>query len=182
MPLPEPGDIGVAGHRGVDRASLGACERPTHEASGWGYRRTLAFCDAPEANGSAVQVLGDETRRGIARECVDTGLRDVTIDRTTRESVRAKLRAMVRRILRKHGYPPDKQEKATVTVLEQAEVLSEGWRRPEFAVEGLPFPTGPTGTSIRRFLILSSLVGQSVPYCELSAGRSGYREPVGDRS
>ena len=68
-----------------------------------------------------------ETRRGIARECVDTGLRDVTIDRTTRESVRAKLRAMVRRILRKHGYPPDKQEKATVTVLEQAEVLSEGW-------------------------------------------------------
>ena len=74
-----------------------------------------------------MQVLGDETRRGIARECVDTGLRDVTIDWTTRESVRAKLRAMVRRILRKHSYPPDKQEKATVTVLEQAEVLSEGW-------------------------------------------------------
>ena len=80
-----------------------------------------------EANDSAVEVLGDATRRGIAHELVDTGRRDVTIDWTRRKSVRAKLRAMVRRILRKHGYPPDKQEKATVTVLEQAEVLSEGW-------------------------------------------------------
>ena len=67
------------------------------------------------------------TRRGIAHELVDTGRRDVTIDWTRWKSVRAKLRVMVRRILRKHGYPPDKQEKATVTVLEQAEVLSEGW-------------------------------------------------------
>jgi type I restriction enzyme R subunit len=51
----------------------------------------------------------------------------VTIDWTVRENVRAKLRVMVRRILRKYGYPPDKQEKATQTVLEQAEVLSEVW-------------------------------------------------------
>ena len=87
----------------------------------------LAFYDALETNDSAVQVLGDETLRAIARELVDTVRNNVTIDWTLRENIRAKLRAMVKRILRKHGYPPDKQEKATVTVLEQAEVLSEGW-------------------------------------------------------
>ena len=78
-------------------------------------------------NDSAVQVLGDETLRDIARELVDTVRKNVTIDWTLREDVRARLRTLVRRILRKHGYPPDKQEKATRTVLEQAEVLSEGW-------------------------------------------------------
>ena len=52
---------------------------------------------------------------------------NVTIDWTMRENVRAKLRTMVRRILRRHGYPPDKQEKATQTVLEQAEALSSVW-------------------------------------------------------
>ena len=51
----------------------------------------------------------------------------MTIDWTVRENVRAQLRVLVKRILRKYGYPPDKQEKATQTVLEQAEVLSEGW-------------------------------------------------------
>ncbi|MXZ92504.1 MAG: type I restriction endonuclease subunit R [Chloroflexi bacterium] len=87
----------------------------------------LAFYDALETNDSAVQVLGDETLRAIARELVETVRRNVTIDWTLRENVRAQLRVLVRRILRKHGYPPDKQEKATLTVLEQAEVLSEGW-------------------------------------------------------
>ena len=87
----------------------------------------LAFYDALETNDSAVQVLGAETLRAIARELVDTVRNNVTIDWTLRENVRAKLRAMVKRILRKHGYPPDKQEKATVTVLEQAEVVFEGW-------------------------------------------------------
>ena len=87
----------------------------------------LAFYDALETNDSAVQVLGDETLRAIAQELVDTVRRNVTIDWTLRENVRAQLRVLVRRILRKHGYPPDKQEKATITVLEQAEVLSEGW-------------------------------------------------------
>ena len=87
----------------------------------------LAFYDALETNDSAVQVLGDETLRDIARELVDTVRRNVTIDWTLRENVRANLRRLVRRILRKHGYPPDKQEKATRTVLEQAEVLSAGW-------------------------------------------------------
>ncbi len=87
----------------------------------------LAFYDALGANDSAVQVLGDETLRDIARELVETVRGNVTIDWTLRENVRAQLRVLVRRILRKHGYPPDKQERATLTVLEQAEVLSEGW-------------------------------------------------------
>ena len=87
----------------------------------------LAFYDALETNDSAVQVLGDETLRGIARELVATVRGNVKIDWTLREDVRAKLRVLVKRILRRHGYPPDKQEKATRTVLEQAEVLSEGW-------------------------------------------------------
>ncbi|MBW1999255.1 MAG: DUF3387 domain-containing protein, partial [Deltaproteobacteria bacterium] len=87
----------------------------------------LAFYDALETNDSAVQVLGDETLRGIARELVETVRNNVRVDWTIRENVRARLRVLVKRILRKHGYPPDKQEKATQTVLEQAEVLSEAW-------------------------------------------------------
>ena len=87
----------------------------------------VAFYDALETNDSAVQVLGDETLRDIARELVKTVRNNVTIDWTLRENVRANLRRLVKRILRKHGYPPDKQERATRTVLEQAEVLSAGW-------------------------------------------------------
>ena len=94
----------------------------------------LAFYDALETNDSAVQVLGDETLRDIARELVETVRGNVTIDWTLRENIRANLRRLVKRILRKHGYPPDKQENATRTVLEQAEVLSEGW-----VVAGGPF-------------------------------------------
>ena len=87
----------------------------------------LAFYDALETNDSAVKVLGDETLRGIARELVATVRANVTIDWTVRENVRAQLRVLVKRILRKHGYPPDKQEKATQMVLEQAEALSQAW-------------------------------------------------------
>lgn len=78
-------------------------------------------------NDSAVQVLGDETLRTIAWELVESVKWNVTIDWTQRENVRAHLRTIVKRILRKYGYPPDMQEKATQTVLEQAEVLSAGW-------------------------------------------------------
>ena len=87
----------------------------------------LAFYDALEANDSAVKILGDETLRDIARELVETVRNNVRIDWTLRENVRANLRRLVKRILRQHGYPPDKQEKATRTVLEQAEALSAGW-------------------------------------------------------
>ena len=87
----------------------------------------LAFYDALETNDSAVKVLGDETLRTIACELVETVRNNVTIDWTMRENVRANIRRLVRRILRRHGYPPDKQEKATRTVLEQAEALSAVW-------------------------------------------------------
>jgi type I restriction enzyme R subunit len=87
----------------------------------------VAFYDALETNDSAVKVLGDETLRGIARELVAAVRANVTIDWTMRDNVRAQLRVIVKRILRKHGYPPDKQEKATQTVLEQAALLSRGW-------------------------------------------------------
>ena len=87
----------------------------------------LAFYDALGVNDSAVRVLGDETLRDIARELVETVRNNLTIDWTRRENVRANLRRLVKRVLRKHGYPPDKQESATRTVLEQAAVLSEGW-------------------------------------------------------
>ena len=87
----------------------------------------MAFYDALEINDSAVKVLGDDTLRDIARELVATVRKNVTIDWTMRDNVRAQLRVYVKRILRKYGYPPDKQEKATQTVLEQAEVLSSVW-------------------------------------------------------
>ena len=87
----------------------------------------LAFYDALEVNDSAVQVLGDAVLRQIAQELAAAIRRNVTIDWTVRESVRAQLRVLVKRILRKHGYPPDKQEKAAQLVLEQAEVLAGEW-------------------------------------------------------
>lgn len=87
----------------------------------------LAFYDALETNDSAVKVMGDDTLKVIARELADTVRKNVTIDWTMRENVRAQLRVLVKRILRKYGYPPDKQERATQIVLEQTEVLSEGW-------------------------------------------------------
>ena len=84
----------------------------------------LAFYDALETNDSAVKVLGEPALKQIARELVETVRRNVTIDWTERENVRAHLRRLVKRVLRKHSYPPDKQEKATQTVLEQAELLT----------------------------------------------------------
>ena len=86
----------------------------------------LAFYDALGVNDSAVRVLGDETLRDIARELVETVRNNLAIDWTRRENVRANLRRLVKRVLRKHGFPPDKQESATRTVLEQAELLSAG--------------------------------------------------------
>jgi len=87
----------------------------------------IAFYDALEVNDSAVKVLGDAVLRAIAQELVGAVRNSVTIDWTMRENVRAKMRVMIKRILRRHGYPPDKQEQATQTVLEQAEVLCREW-------------------------------------------------------
>ncbi|GAB1471746.1 hypothetical protein MASR2M66_26240 [Chloroflexota bacterium] len=87
----------------------------------------LAFYDALEVNGTGVKVLGDDTLKDIARELVQSVRENATIDWTLKENVRARLRVMVRRILKKYGYPPDMQEKATQTVLEQAEVIARDW-------------------------------------------------------
>jgi type I restriction enzyme R subunit len=87
----------------------------------------VAFYDALETNDSAVKALGDENLKFIAQELVKTIRANVSIDWTAKESVRARLRVMVKKVLRKFGYPPDKQEKATQTVLQQAELLCADW-------------------------------------------------------
>ncbi len=87
----------------------------------------IAFYDALEVNDSAVAVLGNETLKAIARELLKTVRNNVTIDWAVRESVRAQLRLMVKQVLRKYGYPPDRQEKATRTVLDQAEAIAKDW-------------------------------------------------------
>ena len=79
-------------------------------------------------NDSSGTVLGDETLRDIARELVAAVSVNTSIDWMPKEKVRARIRVLVnKRILRKHGYPPDKQEKATQTMLEQAEMLCADW-------------------------------------------------------
>jgi type I restriction enzyme R subunit len=102
--------------------------RDMREAKNRGHKlnltdEELAFYDALEVNDSAVKVLGDQVLRTIAQELVKTVRNNVTIDWTIRENVRAKLRTMVKRVLRKYGYPPDKQESTTNTVIKQAETL-----------------------------------------------------------
>lgn len=87
----------------------------------------LAFYDALETNDSAVQVLGDENLRLIAREIAEKVKANTTIDWTIRESVRAKLMVLVKRTLNKYGYLPDKQQKAIDTVLKQAELLADSF-------------------------------------------------------
>jgi type I restriction enzyme R subunit len=87
----------------------------------------LAFYDALGVNDSAVQVLGNETLRKIALELTQMIRSSVTIDWTQRDSVQAEIRLKVKKILRKYGYPPDKQEKATQTVLAQAELIARDW-------------------------------------------------------
>ena len=87
----------------------------------------IAFYDALAMNDSAVQAMGIDELKVIAAELVTNVRKSVTIDWTVRESARAKIRVMVRRILRKHGYPPDLREEATRTVLEQAELLCADW-------------------------------------------------------
>jgi type I restriction enzyme R subunit len=87
----------------------------------------LAFYDALGVNDSAVQVLGNETLRKIALELTQMIRKSVTIDWTQRDSVQAEIRLKVKKILRKYGYPPDRQERATQTVLEQAELIAKDW-------------------------------------------------------
>ena len=87
--------------------------------------REFAFYSALEVNDSAVSILGDDVLRHIARELVDTVRKNTSIDWTVRENVQAKMRIAVKKILRKHGYPPDLELKATETVIEQAKLLAD---------------------------------------------------------
>lgn len=87
----------------------------------------IAFYDALAANDSAVEAMGQNELKVIATELVTQVRMSVTIDWTLRESARAKIKVMVKRILRKHGYPPDLEAEATKTVLAQAELLCADW-------------------------------------------------------
>ncbi len=105
-------DLRAAGQRGE---TLGLSEEE------------LAFYDALADNASAVEVMGDAKLAVIARELIRAVRKNVTIDWTVRRSARARIRVLVKRILLKHGYPPDLQAQATQTVLEQAEALAAAW-------------------------------------------------------
>ena len=87
----------------------------------------VAFYDALAANQSAVIALGDDKLKVIAAELITKVRQSVTIDWTLRESARARIKVMVKRILNKYGYPPDLQEEAVKTVLAQAELLCAEW-------------------------------------------------------
>ena len=89
--------------------------------------RELAFYDALEVSDSAVKILGDDILKTIARELVASVKNSVTIDWDKKESVQAKMRVMIKRILKKYGYPPEKQEQAVRTILEQARLIGDGF-------------------------------------------------------
>jgi type I restriction enzyme, R subunit len=89
----------------------------------------VAFYNALEVNDSAVSILGDDILRDIARVLVERVKANTSIDWQIKENVRAKLRVIVRRVLREFGYPPDKQEQAVNTVLQQAELLADVWAK-----------------------------------------------------
>ncbi len=87
----------------------------------------VAFYDALAANQSAVQAMGDQKLRVIATELITQVRSNVTIDWNLRESARARIRVLVKRILNRYGYPPDLQDEAVKTVLMQAELLCGEW-------------------------------------------------------
>lgn len=87
----------------------------------------VAFYDALAQNNSAIEVMDQDNLKVIATELVTQVRKSVTIDWTLRESARAKIKVLVKRILRRHGYPPDLQDEATKLVLQQAELLCAEW-------------------------------------------------------
>lgn len=97
--------------------------------------REYAFYSALEVNDNSVAVLGDEILRHIARDLVDTVRKNTSIDWTVRENVQAKMRLAVKKILRKHGYPPDMELKATETVIEQAKLMADEFSRKNGSVK-----------------------------------------------
>ena len=91
----------------------------------------IAFYDALAENESAIQMLGDDKLKLIAHELLVSLRENVSVDWAHRESARARMRVLVKRILRKYGYPPDLQDAAVQTVLQQAEALSSTWSMPK---------------------------------------------------
>ncbi|GHT98504.1 hypothetical protein FACS1894154_03910 [Betaproteobacteria bacterium] len=87
----------------------------------------IAFYDALAENDSAVQAMGDDKLKLIAHELLVNLKGNISVDWAHRDSARARMRVLVKRILRKYGYPPDLQDAAVQTVLQQAEALSAGW-------------------------------------------------------
>nr|WP_231117215.1 type I restriction enzyme endonuclease domain-containing protein [Pseudodesulfovibrio alkaliphilus] len=87
----------------------------------------IAFYDALAENESAVEIMRDESLRVIAHELLNSLKKNVTVDWSKRESARARMRVLVKKILRKYGYPPDMQDAAVQAVLRQAEELSAQW-------------------------------------------------------
>ena len=87
----------------------------------------VAFYDALETNESSVRDLGNDTLRMIAVELTENLRNNVSVDWSVRETVRARLRLLVKRILRKYKYPPDREARAVELVLQQVETLSESW-------------------------------------------------------
>jgi hypothetical protein len=132
---PEPGIADTHCYNGLyqwDRLPLGALNKGFWHATERGENLGLtddevAFYDALAANESAVKAMGDYKLKVIATELVSQVRKSVTIDWTLRESARARIRVMVKRILNKYGYPPDLQEDAVKTMLMQAELLCAEW-------------------------------------------------------
>ena len=87
----------------------------------------IAFYDALATNDSAKKAMGDDKLKVIAAELIKQVRKSVTIDWQYREGARAKIRVLVKRILNRHGYPPDLQDEAVQTVLKQAELLCADW-------------------------------------------------------
>ena len=118
---------------------LGGAFRLAPEVLKWLARRgeqlgltedEVRFYDALAANESAVRELTDETLKKIAHELTENLRQNITVDWSRRESVRASLRLMVKRILRKYKYPPDMADSAVELVLQQAEALGAEWASP----------------------------------------------------
>ena len=97
----------------------------------------LAFYDALANNESAREVMGDDKLCKLAVVLVDRVKNNASIDWSIKESVRARMKVLVKRLLRQYGYPPDKQVIATETVLQQAELFTEDWVKSTF--ESHPF-------------------------------------------
>ena len=126
--LPQPRHRHAGGDRGTHQAGEGDGRRRPSAAKNLGLTDDeVAFYDALAANECAVQAMGDDKLKVIAAELITKVRKSVTIDWTLRESARAKIRVMVKRILNKYGYPPDLQEEAVKTVLMQAELLCADW-------------------------------------------------------